>query len=236
VLLGASSPSRTLTFANDGPDTATEATVLVAGDIAEFTLDRDTCSGSTLAVDATCTITARFAPRTAGRYELSLAVAGAESDEIEWSPTLFGVGAQPAGGGSPLAPPPSSAQTTAPQRAPAATLKRAGAPRVRRHGRRATLDTGWRVACHAGPAPCTAAVTVSTVTTRTRKSTVLAHAVDSVPAGAERKLVLDLSRTGASALRRRSGLSAALDVTVTQTGASATIAHAPLRLRWPRRG
>jgi hypothetical protein len=234
VAVGASSLPRAVVFVNDGPETATDLLVFAAGEVDDFSPDGDTCTGSSLAVDASCSVSVRFTPRNGGERVLALAVAGAESDELEWSPVLFGTGLTP--GPGPLPPAPATRGTQTSTRPVAGTLTRAGKPRIRRRGRRARFNTGWVLACPGGSAPCRADVSVATTAKPRRKSVVLARGSASVAPGVRRALVVSLSRAGVSALRRHRHLSAALTITATRSGANPASARASVTLRWPRRG
>jgi hypothetical protein len=157
VTVGATSGERTITFLNDGPDTATNLVVLADGDVEDFTSATDTCSGETLAVDETCVLGVRFTPRQTGGRGLVLAVAGEESDEVEWSPVFAGTGVAPGSDGGSTTPPPPVGSPPP----PAGTATRVGKPRVLPARRRARVRTGWTGACAAGTPPCSVEISIA---------------------------------------------------------------------------
>jgi len=59
-------PDKVFTVTNPSGTASGPLTVTATGDSSEFTKFGDTCNGMTLAANATCTITVRFAPLTAG--------------------------------------------------------------------------------------------------------------------------------------------------------------------------
>jgi len=69
------SMSRTFTITSTGPVDLVIDTIGISGpDVAEFSLENDTCSSQTLARDQTCTIQVVFSPDSVGDKEAELVI------------------------------------------------------------------------------------------------------------------------------------------------------------------
>ncbi len=79
VVVGDNSAVATFTVSNNGGTTTSALTVVMSGtNPTDFVIVTDDCDGNTLAADADCDITARFAPATEGAKTASLTVSSAE--------------------------------------------------------------------------------------------------------------------------------------------------------------
>jgi CSLREA domain-containing protein len=102
---------------NAGPGTSgTFATTLAGPNASEFGITANTCAGQTLAALATCTVSVRFAPTTAGAKSASLNIVGAPGGTT--SSALTGTAT------SPQPPPPPPSTNTGPTGQRAAALKK----------------------------------------------------------------------------------------------------------------
>jgi hypothetical protein len=100
---------------NAGPGTSgTFATTLAGPNASEFGITANTCAGQTLAALATCTVSVRFAPATAGAKTATLKIIGTPGGTT--SASLTGTATSP--------PPPPPAANTGPTGQRAAALKK----------------------------------------------------------------------------------------------------------------
>jgi hypothetical protein len=91
VVAGSSSASQTFTVSNDGDgDTGTLAVTLGGANAGQFSVDADTCDGTSLAAGASCDITVTFSPTDAGNAAATLTVDGDGTDPV--SASLSGTG------------------------------------------------------------------------------------------------------------------------------------------------
>ena len=239
VNVGATGAVRTITFINDGPDTATDLTVFAAGDLEDFIPAGDTCSGETLAVNETCVLGVQFTPSETGERVLALAVAGEESDEVMWSPFFFGTGVGPASGGGPSGPPsgpPSRPPPPASPSSPAGTATRVGKARVLPSRRRARVRTGWSVTCAPGAEPCRVQFSIAATAGKNHRSVVVARRSLSLSAGESRALVAKATRRSTAKLRKRKRLSATMTISIARPASTPVSARADLKLRWRNGG
>jgi hypothetical protein len=130
VTLGSRAAGQRVEFTNAGPGTASAVQRETAGDVGDYPLEGDTCSGATLAVGQTCALTFGFAPTVAGDREAAFTVFAPDADYVN-AVTLFGTGEPPDAAGtpppSPPPPPPGAAPPPPPppRSTPARTI---GAP------------------------------------------------------------------------------------------------------------
>jgi hypothetical protein len=193
VPLGSTSGPLTGRFTNAGPGTADDLLLLADGDINDFLLEDDHCSGATLDVDAGCAMTARFRPTALGDRELDVALVAPDSDEADWV-ALTGIGANAVSATPSPLPSPSP---TANGKLSAPRLTRAGRARLLGHAR---LDTGWSATCPAGGPSCRVSVLIVARARPGRRAPVLVRATVAVPVGAARRLTVDLTAAGRRAL------------------------------------
>lgn len=71
------------------------AVALADTDAADFAVDADGCSGATLGPGASCEVSVRFAPRTAGAKSASLLIPSNDPDLPAWNATLSGTALPP---------------------------------------------------------------------------------------------------------------------------------------------
>ena len=132
VTLGSRAPGRSVVFRNDGPGTASDIQRDMAGAVAEYPIESDSCSGATLTVGQTCAFTFGFAPSVAGDHEAAVTAYAPDADYVN-GVTLFGTCVAPAAPGAPGAPgtpgtPPPPAASPPPP--PPASPRRLGKPVV----------------------------------------------------------------------------------------------------------
>ncbi len=232
VGLGDSSAPLTGSFVNRGPGTAAVAILLGDGDIDDFPLDADRCSGATLPVGTSCSMTVRFEPTAAGDRELDAAVVAPDSDEAFWV-ALYGTGiGRPAATAAP-SPPATRPRPPAAPPAAAATLTRARTARVT--GRPMRLDTGWRTSCPAGASGCRVEVLVVARGPHGHAAPVLAHATVAVAAGRTKPIVVSLTPRGIRALRGGKAVHAIVRLTATRPGTTPVVVQRDVTLRRPGR-
>jgi CSLREA domain-containing protein len=113
---GAPTGATAFVVTNAGPGTSgTFATTLAGPNASEFGITANTCAGQTLAALATCTVSVRFAPATAGAKTATLKIIGTPGGTT--SATLTGTATSPP-------PPPPAATTPGPTGQRAAALKK----------------------------------------------------------------------------------------------------------------
>lgn len=96
---------RSFRFVNVGPGAASNVQRAGDGDVADFPVEADTCSGATLAVGAACMVTFGFAPTVAGDRGAAFSAFAPDADFLT-SVLVFGTGRPPAPGPAPPPPPP----------------------------------------------------------------------------------------------------------------------------------
>jgi FG-GAP-like repeat/FG-GAP repeat len=234
VTVGSSSAPQTGSFVNTGPGTAASLSLVVDGDIADFALDADGCSGASLAEEETCPMTVHFKPTVAGERELDAALVAPDSDVAVWT-ALFGLGVEPR---SPTPPAGSYGGTVSqpPLVAPALAFTRAGPARLTGRGRSMRIDTGWRAACGAGAPPCRLDVLVVARAKRGQKrAPVLARAAVKLAGGTTQRVVIGLTTAGRRALRPRRKVTAVIQISGTRTGTQPVAVHSNAALRATRK-
>jgi hypothetical protein len=226
--VGTASPVLTAQITNSGPGRADGLLLLRDGDIADFSVEQNGCSGSTLAVGASCTVGVRFRPTAPGNRELVMAAIAPDSDEAYWF-ALTGTGVAPTAPGS---------AGTARGQSPAApgtdVVRRLSGPRVLGTGRRMRVDTGYVLRCPAGGGTCRATVLLVARARPGRTAPVLARGTLRVSAGQRRRIVAPLTTAGRRALRRTRSVRAVLRVTTRRSGKAPISTQRSLTVRAPR--
>ena len=114
-------------FTNTGPGTASGVTREDDGDLADFPVSGDTCSGATLAVGQACTVGFGFTP-TAEGDRFALVGAAAVDSEYVFPAGLLGTGVEPSPAPPSPDPPPAPAPPPPPPPPPAAVPPPAATP------------------------------------------------------------------------------------------------------------
>ena len=194
-LRGTLSDPRAVTVTNTGHgQLAVDAVRLAGDDIDDFVVSADTCSHTTLALGATCTVRVRFSPSASGARNATLAVSSNDPD-APLSVALEGSGESPqpapagptgpageAGAPGVAAPAPPAAAAPTPPAAPKAELRVSVCRRVDGHRRCSTR----RVTGATLPARATASLIRGRVVYATggvRASRLVLDARRDVPAG-----------------------------------------------------
>jgi hypothetical protein len=221
AVLGTRTGSRAITFENVGPGTAAQVAREDAGDIGDFPLTSDTCSGATLAVGQTCTLAFAFAP-TALEDRIAEVSTFAPDSDFVFGAGLIGTGLRVIP--TPPAPPPP------PPPPPPAAAPISLRPTITRTTRRGLLLRGLRFT-QRFPAAGSVRWTLKLRVSRSRPAVVVARSTRTLRRGGSIRKTILLSRSGRRAVRRSRATTLVLQTSYTPTGGARRENSATTRLR-----
>jgi hypothetical protein len=214
--LGTRASVQTISFENTGPGTAASLERKDDGDIGDFPVTRDTCTGATLAIGATCTLEVAFAPTALGERIADAATFAPDSEYI-YPAGLIGTGVPVSAPPSPAGIPSAEAPPAAPPAA--ATRVKRLKPTITRTTRRGLLRRGLRFT-QRFPSAGIVRWTLKLRATRSKAATVIARARRTITRGGTIRMTIVLSRRGQRHVSRSPASSVVLHTSYLPTSAT----------------
>ena len=231
VALGARLPPQPVSFTNLGPGTATALAREGEGDLGDFPISADTCSGATLGVSQSCTMGLGFTPTALGDRVAAFVLFAPDSDLVyplgvigtaEEPPTPPAIAPPPP---PPLPPPPTVVPVPV---APSSAVSR---PRVVPSTRRVLLRRGVRFT-QTFPSAGRVRWTLLLPSANPTRRTVVGRATRTLTRAGTVHVVVKLTRAGARHVTRRRAGRITLRTSFTPAGKTrATVTSTTVRLR-----
>jgi YD repeat-containing protein len=95
VAVGYTAQPETITYTNTGTSPVTMGGVGLSGDTASFGVVGDTCSGSTIALSSSCSVTVRFSPLSPGIKNAIITLSTGGSSPVDYSFPISGEAVPP---------------------------------------------------------------------------------------------------------------------------------------------